>query len=56
MSDWKYAQNSSTERLARLHHFSTTKKNAGGDVELLITVKEFATAETGHMQFFAEAD
>ena len=56
MSDWKYAQNNNSERLARLHHFSTMKKHAAGEIELIITVKEFATPETGHMQFYAETD
>ena len=56
MSDWKYVQQSKAEKLAKLHHFSVMKQYEGGEVELLITVKEYATPETGHLHFFAETD
>lgn len=56
MSDWKYAQDDPSEALAKLHFFTVRKQHASGEVELRITVKEFATAKTGDMMFFAEAD
>lgn len=56
MTDWIYAQTDKHEQLARLHQFSYTKHQASGPVEFVITVKEFATPETGDMQFFAQAD
>ena len=56
MNDWKLAQRDSSERLAKLHHFSFTKKHAQGEIEARITVKEFVTAETSDMLFYAEAD
>ena len=56
MSDWKYVQQSKSEKLAKLHHFSVMKQYDGGEVELIITVKEYATPETGHLHFFAETD
>ena len=56
MSDWKYAQEDSSEALAKLHFFSVKKHQASGEVEIRITVREFATAKTEDMLFFAEAD
>ncbi len=56
MNDWKLLQKDPSEALARLHYFSVVKKHATGEVEARITVKEFATAKTSDMQFFACAD
>ncbi len=56
MDDWMYAQKSSSERLARLYYFSVKKKLETGEVELRITVKEFATPEIGSLRFFAITD
>ena len=56
MSDWKYAQEERSEALAKLHFFSVKKCHASGEVDFRITVREFATADTGDMMFFAEAD
>jgi hypothetical protein len=56
MDEWKYAQNHPSEGLARLHYFSVKKKHETGEVELRITVKEFATPEVGSLQFFAMTD
>ena len=41
MSDWPYAQEKPTERLCKIEHFSMLKPHAGGDVEFLITVREY---------------
>lgn len=56
MNDWKFAQQNHSEQLAKLHFFSYSKKHAAGEIEARITVKEFATAETSDMRFFAQAD
>ena len=56
MSDWKFVQKDPSERLAKLHFFEVRKKHAGGEHEVRITVREFATAEIGALQFFASAD
>jgi hypothetical protein len=56
VSDWKYAQEERSEALAQLHFFSVKKRHASGEVEFRITVREYATADTGDMMFFAEAD
>ena len=56
MSDWKYAQRDPSEALAQLHYFSVKKKHASGEIDVRITVQEFATAEIGALRFFAVAD
>ena len=56
MEDWKFTQKDPSEALARLHFFSVKKKHASGEVEARITVKEFATAKTTDLKFFASAD
>ncbi len=56
MNDWKLVQKDPSEQLARLHFFSVTKKHASGEVEARIIVKEFVTAKTSDMQYYASAD
>jgi len=56
VEDWKFTQKDPSEALARLHFFSVKKKHASGEVEARITVKEFATAKTTDLKFFAMAD
>ncbi len=56
MSDWKFVQKDPTEALAKLHFFSVKKKHASGEVDVRITIQEFATSEIGARQFFAMTD
>ena len=57
MEDWCYAQVNNSEELARLHFFSLTKSEPGGQVTFRITIKEFARPPQGQfVRFFAEAD
>ena len=57
MSDWKFAQKEVSEELALVHHFSIKKNQKGGDVEFLVTVREFAAPPKGQFaRFFAQAD
>lgn len=56
MDEWKFSQESPAEALAKLHFFSIKKKCGSGEVEARITVKEFATAKTADMRFYACAD
>jgi len=52
--EWTFAQQDPAEELARLHTFSIKKH---GDVEFVITVKEFARPQEDQtMRFFATAD
>lgn len=56
MSDWQFAQTDPSEELAQLHFFSIKKKQPEGEVEFVITVKEYAERNTQHMRYFAQAD
>jgi hypothetical protein len=47
VSDWKYAQISSSEELAQLHFFLMKKTQPGGEVYFRITVKQFAAPPQG---------
>jgi len=39
-----------------LHHFAMKKRQAGGDVEFVITVKEYISPPDPTMRFFAQTD
>jgi len=56
VEDWKFVEKDPSEALAKLHFFSIKKKHASGEVEARITVKEFASAKTSDMKFFAQVD
>jgi hypothetical protein len=56
MKEWIYAQRNPSEKLAQLHFFSVTKQQPDGDVEFIITVKEYVPSKDESMAFFAQAD
>jgi len=56
MNDWKYLQKDTAEKLAVISYFSVKKRCAGGEMDVRITVWEFAKPEIGAMHFFAQAD
>ena len=56
MAEWVYAQTDPAEELAQLHYFSFKKRQPDGEIEFVITVKEFASRNTLQMQFYAQAD
>ncbi len=56
MADWHYAQNDPSEELAQLHWFSMKKRQPDGDVEFVITVKEYVERNAQSMRFYATAD
>lgn len=56
VADWVYAQKDSAEELAQLQYFSFKKQQPGGEVEFVITVKEFAPRNELQMRFYAQAD
>ncbi|MCW5982762.1 MAG: hypothetical protein KIT09_32030 [Bryobacteraceae bacterium] len=56
MSDWMFAQEHSSQELARLHLFSVKKKQGDRDIEFVITVREYATPPDGSLKYFAKAD
>lgn len=56
MPEWTFAQNHPSEELCQLYYFSMKKRQATGDVEFLITVKEFVTPPEPAMKFLAQTD
>ena len=56
MADWHYAQVDPSEELAQLHLFSMKKREPHGDVEFVITVREYVTRNEQAMKFYATAD
>ena len=56
MDAWKHLEIGHEGSLARLHYFSVIKKQASGEIEFQITVRESAKPATPDMLFFAEAD
>ena len=56
MLDWSFAQNNPSEELCLLHHFAMKKRQASGDVEFLITVREYISPPDPALKFFAQAD
>ena len=56
MAEWVYAQLEPAEELAQLHYFCFKKRQPEGEIEFVITVKEFAARNALHMRFYAQAD
>jgi hypothetical protein len=56
VTDWIYAQNDPAEELAQLHYFTFKKRQPEGEIEIVITVKEFASRNAVQMRFYAQAD
>ena len=56
MAEWVYAQIDPAEELAQLHYFSFKKRQPDGEIEFVITVKEFASRNALQMRFYAQAD
>jgi hypothetical protein len=56
MKEWGFAQTDASQELAQLHFFSIQKPYAGGQVEFVITVKEYITPREPTMIFFAQTD
>jgi len=56
MKEWGFAQTDASQELAQLHYFSIKKPSAGGEVEFVITVKEYITPKEPTMHYFAQTD
>ncbi len=56
MAEWKFAERDPKEELAQLHHFTMKKRQPSGDVDFLITVREYVTPRDPAMHFYAFAD
>jgi hypothetical protein len=56
VAEWSFAQNDPSEELCMLHHFAMKKRQADGDVEFVITVREYVSPPDPALKFFAQAD
>ncbi len=56
MAEWRYAQDKPTERLCKIEHYSMVKQQLDGEVEFLITVREYIDPPDPAMRFLAQAD
>jgi hypothetical protein len=56
VAEWVHAQKDPAEELAQLSYFSFKKHQPGGEIEFVITVKEFASRNAMQMRFYAQAD
>lgn len=56
MKDWGFAQTHVSQQLAELHMFSVTKVEPSGDVEFIVTVKEYISPKEPTMHFFAQTN
>jgi hypothetical protein len=56
MREWGFAQTDPSQELAMVHYFSVKKVHSSGEVEFLITMKEYVTPKEPTMHFFAQAD
>ena len=56
MHEWTYAQTDPSEQLAQVHYFSMKKLQPDGEVEFIITVKEFCTPKDPAARFLAQTD
>lgn len=56
MAEWTYAQEKPTERLCKIEYYSMLKQQADGEVEFLITVREYIDPPDPAMRFLAQAD
>jgi hypothetical protein len=56
MKEWAFAQNNPAEELAQLYYFSMKKKQPNGDIEFIITVREYVTPVDPTMLFYAQTD
>jgi len=56
MREWHFAQNDESEELSQLHFFSMKKCQPDGDVDFVITVREYIERNQQFMKFYAVAD
>ncbi len=56
MAEWQFAETKPSDELAQLTYYSVKKPHAGGEIEFVITVKEFANPKEHSLRYFALAD
>ena len=56
MSDWRFARQDKSDQLCQLHYFAVKKQVPGGEIEFLITVREYVDPPDMAMRFLAQSD
>lgn len=56
MAEWSYVDTEPGEGFCELRYFGYTKKQAGGDVEFVITLREYVHPPDPALKYFAQAD
>jgi hypothetical protein len=56
LAEWSYVDTEHGEGFCELRYFGFTKKQAGGDVEFIITLREYVHPPDPALKYFAQAD
>jgi hypothetical protein len=56
LAEWTYVDTEAAEGFCQLQYFGFKKKHAGGDVEFVITLREYINPPDPAMKYFAQAD
>jgi hypothetical protein len=56
VAEWTFAENHPGEELCKLHHFAMKKRQPAGDIEFVITLREYISPPDPALKFFAQAD
>ena len=56
MAEWHHAEQDPSDQLCQLHHFAVQKHQPEGDIEFVITIKEYVNPPYPTMKFLAQAD
>ncbi|MBZ5607449.1 MAG: hypothetical protein LAP38_04265 [Acidobacteriia bacterium] len=56
MAEWTYVDTEAAEAFCHLQYFAIKKHQADGDVDFVITVREYVNPPDPAMKFFAQAD
>ena len=56
LAEWTYVETDADEGYCHLQYFGIKKQHAGGDVEFVITLREYINPPDPALKFFAQAD
>ena len=56
LAEWTYVETDASEGYCHLQYFGIKKQHAGGDVEFVITLREYINPPDPALKFFAQAD
>jgi hypothetical protein len=55
-AEWTYVETDASEAYCHLQHFGIKKQQPGGEVEFIITLREYINPPDPALKFFAQAD